>query len=150
MIPTRDSRSVEAMARSGRVLRTLKHSTDDGLNRPEHRETTSWIAEEKMKIWQIDLYHRVTEDGGVNVIKRSTSEAPCTPAGGHSLRPRPNIRPPPKFASDEDYRPEDRESRAQRSAARQAERQNANNQTNQEEKPQVPNYKTHILQERIF
>ena len=74
VIPTRDSRSVAAMARSGRVLRTLKQSTDDGMNRPEHRETVSWIPEEKMKIWQIDLYHRVTEDGGVNVIKRSSSE----------------------------------------------------------------------------
>ena len=99
VIPTRDSRAVEAMARSGRVLRRLKPTVDDIHPRSEHRETLTWIPEEKMKIWQIDLYHRVTEDGGVN-IKRSDTSQPT----GHSLRPRGSLRPPPKIAPDDDYK----------------------------------------------
>ena len=73
VIPTRDSRAVEAMARSGRRLRPLKQTVDDSHPRSEHRESVTWIAEEKMKIWQIDLYHRVTEDGGVNINRTGQS-----------------------------------------------------------------------------
>ena len=32
-----------------------------------------WKAEEKMEAWQIDLYHRNTEDGGIHIQRNAAA-----------------------------------------------------------------------------
>ncbi|CAG5114179.1 Oidioi.mRNA.OKI2018_I69.chr2.g8245.t4.cds [Oikopleura dioica] len=98
IIPTRDQRAVEAMARSGRRLRQLKNTDDYSRNEPS--ETVAWINEERMKIWQIELYHRVTEENGGNASRSATYER------GGSLRDRSSIRPREVLDPSPDYTPE--------------------------------------------
>ena len=68
--------------------------------RNEPSESVAWINEERMKIWQIELYHRVTEDNGVNATKSTTYER------GGSLRDRSSIRPREVLDPSPDYTPE--------------------------------------------
>ena len=146
VIPTRDSRAVEAMARSGRRLRPLKPTADDIHPRSEHRESLTWVGEEKMKIWQIDLYHRVTEDGGVNINRSNYSNLTKPSDTRHNLRDRNSLRPPPKIAQpDDDYKPE-RDlgyTRTGSSSSRVTEYDPSGRGTNMNEKQ---TWKTHFLQ----
>jgi len=98
IIPTRDQRAVEAMARSGRRLRQLKNADDYSRNEPS--ESVAWINEERMKIWQVDLYHRVTEENGINATRSTTYER------GGALRDRSSIRPREVLDPSPDYTPE--------------------------------------------
>lgn len=119
IIPTRDQRAVEAMARSGRRLRQLKNADDysrykiDSKEkyrnseenfttyfRNEPSESVAWINEERMKIWQVDLFHRVTEENGINATRSTTYER------GGSLRDRSSIRPREVLDPSPDYTPE--------------------------------------------
>ena len=61
--------------------------------------TCEWIAEENMKVWQIDLYHRVTEENGLHMSDRSKNTK-------YGFRPR--INPPARHIEDQspDYTPE--------------------------------------------
>ena len=64
--------------------------------------TCEWIAEENMKVWQIDLFHRVTEENGVYKTDRSQNS---------NYRFRPRINPPARHIEDQsrddtDYTPE--------------------------------------------
>ena len=53
-----------------------------------------------MKIWQIELYHRVTEETGGNASRSTTYER------GGSLRDRSSIRPREVLDPSPDYTPE--------------------------------------------
>ena len=53
-----------------------------------------------MKIWQVDLFHRVTEENGINATRSTTYER------GGSLRDRSSIRPREVLDPSPDYTPE--------------------------------------------
>ena len=60
----------------------------------------AWINEQRMKIWQVDLFHRVTEENGINATRSTTYER------GGSLRDRSSIRPREVLDPSPDYTPE--------------------------------------------
>ena len=50
-----------------------------------------WITEEKMEVWQIDLYHRNTEDDGIH-IQRNQSAVGSRPNDRFNLRDREKVK----------------------------------------------------------
>ena len=50
-----------------------------------------WITEEKMEVWQIDLYHRNTEDDGIH-IQRNSSAIGSRPNDRFNLRDREKVK----------------------------------------------------------
>ena len=85
---------------------------DDSHIKTENKSTL-WISEEKMKIWQIDLYHRNTEDGGIHVERKHR-----VTENGLNLRDRTKIRAPARNQpGDEspDYTPDEKISQPRQS-----------------------------------
>ena len=50
-----------------------------------------WITEEKMEVWQIDLYHRNTEDDGIH-IQRNQPAIGSRPNDRFNLRDREKVK----------------------------------------------------------
>ena len=63
-----------------------------------------WKAEEKMEAWQIDLYHRNTEDGGIH-IQRNAAAVTNKSNDRFNLRDRDKVKLTPRHKVPQGFKP---------------------------------------------